>query len=155
MDNSIEIQQVSKDKVPWELLLLADPSRNYVTTFLEKGECYIALLNGYIIGEFVLLATSSETIELMSIAVAKAYQRQGIGTRLLAEVVTIAKQKGAKTLEVGTGNSTLEALAFYQKAGFRITGVDRDFFVRNHEEKIIENGIPCLDLIRLAMELKP
>ncbi len=54
-------------------------------------------------------------------------------------------------LEVGTGNSSLEESAFYQKAGFRIVGMDRNFVVRDYEEEIIENGNRCDDMVRLAM----
>lgn len=54
---------------------------------------------------------------------------------------------------VGTGNSSLDQLAFYQKGGFRICGVDRDFFVQNYDQQIVENAIQCLDMIRLSMEL--
>lgn len=91
----------------------------------------------------------------MNIAIAEAYQGQGIGKQVLVEVIAIAKNRGAKTLEVGTGNSSLDQLAFYQKAGFRVIGVERDFFVRNYPEEIIENGIRCQDMIRLAVDLKP
>ena len=41
----------------------------------------------------------------------------------------------------------------YQKAGFRITGVIPNFFKDNYDEEIIENGIPCRDMIRLTLEL--
>ncbi|MNW16937.1 putative N-acetyltransferase YvbK [compost metagenome] len=44
-------------------------------------------------------------------------------------------------------------LYLYQKCGFRIVGVDVDFFVRHYEEAIEENGIPCRDMIRLAMDI--
>ena len=67
--------------------------------------------------------------------------------------IEVAKSKGFKTIEVGTGNSSIEQLALYQKCGFRITGVDLDFFIRHYSEEIYENGIQCRDMIRLSKDL--
>lgn len=65
----------------------------------------------------------------------------------------MARGQGAKTLEIGTGNSSLNQLGLYQKCGFRIIGVDKDFFTRHYEDEIVENGIICRDMIRLSMDL--
>ena len=40
-----------------------------------------------------------------------------------------------------------------QKCGFRITGIDIDFFIRCYQEEIFENGIQCRDMIRLTQYL--
>lgn len=36
---------------------------------------------------------------------------------------------------------------------FRITGIDRDFFIRHYDEEIFENGIQVIDMIRLSQDL--
>lgn len=72
---------------------------------------------------------------------------------MLFSAINISKKLNAKVLEVGTGNSSISQLAFYQKCGFRIVGVDKDFFKRHYEERIIENGIECIDMIRLNIDL--
>lgn len=71
----------------------------------------------------------------------------------MSHAVATAKKQGYKTIEVGTGNSGASQLMLYQKCGFRITHVDRDFFVRHYEEPIEENGLPCVDMIRLSQDL--
>ncbi|MGX8177137.1 GNAT family N-acetyltransferase [Exiguobacterium artemiae] len=58
-----------------------------------------------------------------------------------------------QTIEIGTGNSSIGQLALYQKCGFRIVGVDLNFFLRHYEEDIIENGIRCTDMIRLSQDV--
>ena len=65
----------------------------------------------------------------------------------------LPKKKGYKKIEIGTGNSSLGQLALYQKCGFRITGIDIDFFIRCYQEEIFENGIQCRDMIRLTQYL--
>ena len=147
------IKKISPSEAPWPLLLLADPERKQVEKYLYDGDCYVAVRNDQTIGVLVLLETDSATLEIKNIAVEEDLQGQEIGKRLIAEAVSIAKQRGMSRLEVGTGNSSIDELAFYQIVGFRIVGVDRDFFVRNYAEEIIENGIRCVDMIRLEMEV--
>ena len=153
--NQLDIQLVSAGQAPWDLLLLADPSRQQIESYLSTGTCYTARLHGLTVGVLVLLETGPGTIEIMNIAVAEDYQGQGIGKQLVAEAVRIARQKKANRLEVGTGNSSIDELAFYQKVGFRMVSIDRDFFLRHYDEPIFENGIQCRDMVRFAMELDP
>jgi len=101
----------------------------------------------------VLIATRPATLDLVNLAVADVWQGQGIGTRLVQDAMARARAGGARTLEVGTGNSSLAQLGLYQRCGFRIVGVDRDFFPRHYLRPIEEDGIRCVDMIRLAAEL--
>ena len=142
-----------KEKPPMDLLVLADPSPKMVEKYLKRGESYIAESENQLIGIYVLLPTRPETVEIVNVAVAEKYQSRGIGKLLVKDAIEKAKTKGFKTIEVGTGNSSIGQLALYQKCGFRITGVDKDFFIRNYEEEIYENGIQCQDMLRLAQEL--
>lgn len=142
-----------KEAYPIDLLLLADPNEKLVKQYVERGECYITEQNGKTIGVYVLLPTRPETVELVNVAVAEQQQGRGIGKLLVLDAIERAKQQGYKIMEIGTGNSSIGQLALYQKCGFRITGVDRDFFILHYEEEIIENGIACVDMIRLAKQL--
>lgn len=146
-------KQRPDETLPMELLLLADPSEKIVKEYTSRGECYVAEHDQRIIGVYVLLPTRPETIELVNVAVAEERHGQGIGKQLVMDAVKVASERGYKTIEVGTGNSGVGQLALYQKCGFRIVGVDVDFFVRHYPEEIFENGIQCRDMIRLAQDL--
>ncbi|MBJ4025620.1 GNAT family N-acetyltransferase, partial [Salmonella enterica subsp. enterica serovar Derby] len=78
---------------------------------------------------------------------------KGIGRQLVMHAIETAKAQGFKTIEIGTGNSSIGPLALYQKCGFRITGIDRNFFLRHYEKPIYENGMRCIDMIRLSLDL--
>lgn len=147
------ITKLIKEAYPMDLLLLADPSEKLVKQYVGRGECYIAQINEETVGVYVLLPTRPDTVELVNIAVAEHYHGQGIGKTLVQDAIQKAKQYGYKIIEVGTGNSSIGQLALYQKCGFRITGVDRDFFKIHYDEEIVENGIVCVDMIRLAQQL--
>ncbi|SHE12896.1 Uncharacterized N-acetyltransferase YvbK [Chlamydia abortus] len=143
----------SGEEPPMELLLLADPSRDIVEGYLGRGKCYVAEEDGAVIGVYVLIPTRPETVELVNVAVEESRHGRGIGKQLVLHAVRTAREEGAWTIEVGTGNSSVAQLALYQKCGFRITGVDRDFFIRHYPMEIVENGIPCRDMIRLSQDL--
>lgn len=150
----INIELLNKEQsIPYDLLLLADPSKKLVDEYLKRGKCYVALLDNKVIGVFVLINTRPETIELVNIAVDENYQGKGIGKKLVLDAIDKARKEGAKTIEIGTGNTGVTQLFLYQKCGFRISGVDRDFFIRHYDEEIFENGLQCIDMIRLSMDL--
>jgi ribosomal protein S18 acetylase RimI-like enzyme len=86
----------------------------------------------------------------MNIAVAPKNQQSGIGTQLLKWVINVLGMAGASQLEVGTGTFGYQ-LIFYQRQGFGVTGIDRDFFVKNYSEPIFEEGIQLMDMLRLTL----
>ncbi|MGE7590752.1 GNAT family N-acetyltransferase [Peribacillus sp. NPDC101480] len=150
----MEIRELFKDEPPpMHLLLLADPSRELVEEYLESGTCFVAVSDKRMIGVYVLLQKGPELIEIMNIAVDERHHGRGIGRQLIEHAKGHARVQGYKMIEIGTGNSGIGQLALYQKCGFRITGVDRDFFNRNYSETIYENGIQCQDMIRLSQSL--
>lgn len=141
------------EKPPFELLLLADPSRELIEQYIANGECRVAEEEGQIVGVYVLVKLAVATMEIINIVVDERIHGRGIGKKLMSDAIQTAKMLGCKRLEVGTGNSSLSQLAFYQKCGFRIDGVIKDFFVDHYEEEIFENGIKCRDMIRLSMTI--
>ncbi|MEH6943349.1 GNAT family N-acetyltransferase [Bacillus sp. JJ722] len=150
----MEIRRLhNNEQAPMDLLLLADPSPKIVNDYVERGQCYIAITNLEVVGVYVLLPTRPETVEVVNIAVAEAHHNQGIGKKLIKHAMESAKEQDYKTIEIGTGNSSIGQLALYQKSGFRIAGVDVDFFIRHYDEEIYENGIQCRDMIRLYKDL--
>lgn len=154
MVTDIELIESGKN-VPMDLLLLADPSKEMIEEYIHTGHCYVARHDGEIVGVIVLLKTRPKTIEIMNIAVKEQYQQKGIGKQLLAFAIAKAKEEQIHTLEIGTGNPGVQQLLLYQKCGFRIVGIDADFFRRHYPEPIYENGIECRDMIRLRMDLYP
>jgi len=134
-----------------ELLLLADPSEVKVRSYLPGSRCFVASRGAVVVGACVVQPRGPGAHELMSIAVHPAHQKCGYGTALLKWVIESFRGSGARQLEVGTGTFGYQ-LAFYQRHGFRVTGIDRDFFVENYPEPILENGIRLLDMLRLTLK---
>ncbi|WP_159882278.1 GNAT family N-acetyltransferase [Paenibacillus puerhi] len=141
------------EPLPLELLLLADPSVELVQEYAGRGICCVAERDGRAAGVYVLLPTRPGTAELVNVAVTEALQGQGIGKALVLHAIGHARSLGYKTVEVGTGSTGISQLALYQKCGFRMTWIDRDFFIRHYKEKIYENGMQVIDMVRMAIDL--
>lgn len=136
-----------------ELLLTADPDEAAVRSYLVSADVLIAQLNNDLAGVAVL-SLQDGIPELRNLAVAHSFQGKGVAKQLIAESKQWAASRGAVALDVATGNSSLNQLALYQKCGFRIHSVERDYFA-NYPEPIFENGIRCVDRIRLRVEIQP
>jgi ribosomal protein S18 acetylase RimI-like enzyme len=139
-----------EENLPISLLLLADPSREFVEDYTRRGVCYIAELLDGVIGVYVIVPVGSDTVELMNVAVNEKMQGQGLGKLLVQHSIRVARELGFKKMEVGTGNSSISQLGLYQKCGFRIDSIEKDFFIKHYDEEIYENGIQCRDMVRLS-----
>jgi ribosomal protein S18 acetylase RimI-like enzyme len=141
------------DEVPWQLLLSADGPRAVIKQYLSRAQLWLVELDGQVVGEMVLLETRPGVIEILNIAVTDELQSTGIGTRLLRKARAVALDRNAGRLEVGTGNNCFRQLAFYQRFGFRIVGVETDFFLKRWKKVWKQNGVPLLDLVRMEVAL--
>lgn len=145
------IKHVPSTDAPLDLLLEADPSVETIRHYLENSSCYVATVGNETVGAYVIQPMGDGVYELMNIAVDPAHQGKGIGSKLLEHAIKMARELGARHLELGTGTFGYQ-LAFYQRAGFRVVAVERDHFLTHYDAPIYENGIQHKDRLRLAIE---
>ena len=139
--------------IPRDLLYLADPSDEMLNAYVDQSYAFVCRVDHEIVGALLIMPTRPFTMEIMNISVREPYWNQGIGRKLIQRAVKKARETGMKKVEIGTGNPGGVQMLLYQKCGFRITGVEFDYFRRCCAEKIIENGIECRDMIRMEMFL--
>jgi aminoglycoside 6'-N-acetyltransferase I len=140
--------------IPFELLQLADPSKVQIESYLKRGTCHIAQLATELVGVVVLTEVDSTTTEIKNIAVKETQQGKGFGKMLLNYSEKISRAAGYEKLIIGTGNSSIGQLALYQKAGFEMESIKKNFFIENYQEAIFENGIQCKHMVVLEKELE-
>lgn len=75
--------------------------------------------------------------EITKIAVAPASRKQGIGSALLHQLISLAAAQGISAihLEVSTNNKT--AISLYEKNGFRIVGKRKNYYADTGEDAMI------------------
>ncbi len=120
-------------------------------------ECYVALEDGGVVGSCILDDESGSMAEIVNIDIDPKKRKKGIGIILLRYAIKTARGKGFKRILAKVANSSIGWLAFYQKEGFRIVDIQRDYFsyfLREGGKPTLENGIERRDMIRLALDLE-
>lgn len=143
--------QLITENYPYELLLLADETRDVINKYLSSSDVYLVKLNNNNVGVFCLYQQDAETVELKNIAVSEKYQRQGIGEKMITHIKKICCQK-YKRIIVGTADSGINQIRFYEKNGFHKYDVRKNFFIDNYPKPIFENGIKLKDMQLLKFE---
>lgn len=95
---------------------------------------------------------SGDPCEIVELGVAEALHGRGVGRAIVDWLCDEARRRGKRAVDVGTANSSIGNLAFYQKCGFRFDHVRRDYF-RYHRTPQYENGIETRDLVVFRREL--
>lgn len=145
------IVPIRPNQYPWQLLLLADPCRGLVEKYLTDALVLASTDGGEILGVVVITSLSHSSWEIKNLAVSPAHQGRGLGKALLRSALDLSKARGAHEVWIGTGNSSLNQLGLYQRMGFRMVEIVQDFFTQHCAEEVVENGIPCRDMVRLVM----
>lgn len=130
------------EPMPYDLLLLADENRALIDAYLPGSQVYVLEIDGQVVGVGLLRITDSVG-EIMNIAVAPDYQREGLGRALLRALTDAAGRQGIRRRLIATGNSGIGQIALYQQEGFDLIDIDRDYFLRHYPQPIRENGIQC------------
>jgi hypothetical protein len=76
-------------------------------------------------------------------------------TTRIALVLTELRAAGTRRVIVGTASSSIGPIAFYQKTGFRLWTIERDFFneERGYPARVTENGILVRDMVWMDQTL--
>ena len=139
------------------LLLLADAEAQ-VRGYLHQGDLYaLRGADGGLLGVTLVLPEAAEpgTAELRAVAIDPTQHNRGLGRRMLASVLVDLRARGFRRAVVGTSNAGIGQIAFYQKAGFRLWRIERDYFTprKGYDPDEREHGLPHRDMIWFDQEL--
>lgn len=127
-----EVYEIEKDTFsdPWS-------KNSFLEAITEENNHYlVAILDGAVVGYCGYWRIAGEGY-IYNVAVKADYKRQGIGQRMLEELIdqAIARGIGSLTLEVRQSNEP--AIMLYKKLGFVEAGIRRDFYTKPVEDAII------------------
>jgi GNAT superfamily N-acetyltransferase len=142
----IEAQPDQREAL-FHLLLLAEPSESALRWSLVNlsDTVYEALDDGHLVGA-ATMRWQGEPCEIVELAVDPERQGQGIGKRIVAWLLEEARRRHKSQMVVGTGNSSIGNIIFYQKCGFRMDHVRKDYFWY-YREPVFENGLRVRDML--------
>lgn len=99
---------------------------------------WFALVGGEVLVGYAGIAIGQGEAEIMTIAVRRDHQGQGLGRALLDAMLSSAAEAGAGRvmLEVETGNDS--AIALYERNGFRRVGVRPNYYALGVDALLME-----------------
>ena len=112
---------------PWTRGMFSDSLTNHYI-------CKIYEADKDVVGYAVLMPALDE-VHLLDVCIAGAFQRNGLGKKLLGEMLTLARvhQFGRMILEVRRSN--FAAIALYRNAGFTEIGVRHGYYPAANERE--------------------
>ena len=136
--SSVKIRPMKKEDIEAvsELAMLANPfadKETYKRHLLDElelnPELSIVAVNekDEVIG-YAQADVHGKMAVLEDIAVSKDWQRKGVGRKLLEKEIEMLKKKGAKIVRAEVHYKCAEAIPFYYRFGFRISGFEQDYF---------------------------
>lgn len=151
----ITISEVGKDEVEalLPLLLLAEPSESALHWSLQNlsDAIYRMEESGTAVGA-ATMRWRKAPYEIIELGIATERQGEGLGKRFVAWLIAEGRRRNVREMFVGTSNSSIDNIVFYQKCGFRMYEVRRDYFWY-HKEPLFENGLQVRDMIVFRYDL--
>ncbi|MCC7229303.1 MAG: ribosomal protein S18-alanine N-acetyltransferase [Fimbriimonadaceae bacterium] len=100
------------------------------------GIFLVALLDGNIVGYGGFWMVIDEA-HITTVAVSKSHQREGLGTKLVIDLLRRAKERGmtCSTLEVRAGNES--AIKLYEKMGYIVAARRKAYYPDNKEDALV------------------
>jgi GNAT superfamily N-acetyltransferase len=146
------LTEVAGDREPFvPLLLEADEAEEVLRSYLHDGRLFDLRHDGRSVGVALLLRDAEQT-EIKNIALREGERGKGLGRAAIDAIAQLAAGEGARSLIVGTADSSPGTIAFYRACGFEPAGVRRGFFDA-YPEPVIEDGVRARDMVMLRMSL--
>lgn len=115
-----------------------------------KGECWVAIAEGRIVGTIVLKDAQQtrgspwydrpEVACFGQFAVEPACQRHGLGSKLLEWIETRAREKGIVELALDTAEGAADLIRFYTRRGYRFIEYTR-WDIVNYQSVILSKTL--------------
>lgn len=122
IDAILDIQRTT-DETHWSAALFH--------ASIEKQHCWVARAQQQVAG-FAVFSYLLDEAELLNIAVAPLFQRQGIASRLFSTVALLLKAQGIRQCFLEVADSNRKAQLLYQKLGFETVSIRKNYYQRSN-----------------------
>ena len=146
----LQLKKLTDNKKKYiDLLLLADPEEKAIDKYINNCEVFSLIENEKVLGQCAVIEINRNKCEIKNIAICEAMHKKGYGKKLIALVCEYYKEKYTSIL-VGTSDNGVN---FYEKCGFNISHIIKNFFIDNYDAPIYDDGVQCIDMIYLEKKI--
>jgi len=111
------------------------------TAFLKEIHNLYSVIKVAVLGEAIIGYVCANCIinegHILNLAIHPDFRRCGIATRLVKEALDELKERGCRSLYLEVRASNLGARRLYERLGFRVTGVRKDYYILPDEDAVI------------------
>lgn len=90
---------------------------------------------------FILCRVAADEAEVLTLAVIPAFQRRGLGRRLLHAALDCARDRGAVQMFLEVASDNIPALSLYAGAGFTQVGCRRSYYPDGSDALVLRCGL--------------
>lgn len=148
----MKIQQIRKDKEEYmEMLLMAEPQRDVIESYLDRGEMFVLVNGGDVCAVCVIELLKNRKCELRNIATRVEERGKGYAKSLIRHVCEHYGNQ-CDTMYAGMGNSR-KTLEFLGKCGFVNSHIAANYYAEHYREPVYEGDVKLTDKIYLKKQL--
>lgn len=114
----------------WNVNILESELKN------EFSKYIIAKLNDEIVG-FAGVIDTVDQLEITNIVVKKNFRKKGIGSKLLENLIMLAKEAGKEKISLEVNSTNLPAIKLYEKNGFKNVGFRKKYYNNKDNAEIM------------------
>ncbi|WP_409252636.1 ribosomal protein S18-alanine N-acetyltransferase [Bacillus sp. SCS-153A] len=130
LDQVMEVE-ANSFSIPWSRdAFFNEIETNHFATYIVIED------QGQIIGYCGVWIIIDEA-HITNIAVLPSYRGQGLGGKLMASMIEIAKEMGARTMTLEVRVSNTPAQSLYRKFGFQQGGIRKNYYSDNQEDALV------------------
>lgn len=111
---------------------------------LKQNIIFIYADAGQNIGMFKLIPFHHRTKHINYIgglAIHPDFTGKGFGSKMMTEIIDLGKQRGLKRLELSTATFNTKAIKLYEKHGFVLEGIMKNYTYIQAEERFIDEQL--------------
>lgn len=94
--------------------------------FARRGIFLVALDAGRVIGSGAIRPIDENVCELKRMWLLEKYHGQGIGYRIIQQLLEFARETGYESIQLETGLQQERAINFYKRVGFQVVAMPQD-----------------------------
>jgi len=107
------------------------------------AECLVAMNENEIVA-FLLTEENPPLGHVMTLDVAEAHRRKGIGSQLLRESENNLRFRGVRTMLLETATTNAAGVAFWQRHGYRIEAVLKNYYPGHLDAYEMRKRLPAM-----------
>ena len=100
---------------------------NFIDALQNSYICKVYEVANEIVG-YAILMPAPDDVSLLDISIASSSQHKGLGSKLLGELLALARSMKFERMILEVRVSNVAAHALYQKAEFKKIGIRRDYY---------------------------